>query len=317
MRGPPTVAGMAPEELRARLRDPGVAIDLGACAARFRTGYPGFAPAMRALYGAFPIEADESFADATVSLEVQRTVVGSRLARLIVDGESPFDPMPLSMHPALVEWGLNWTIAYRSHAWLMLHAGVVARGDRALLMPAYSGVGKSTLTAALMCHGYRLISDEFCAIDPHDGTVMPLLRPVCLKNDSIDRVVERWPGLSTGPRIAGTRKGTVLHVAPNAMSVAARKRPAQPEFVVFPRYGAAEAPALEPIASTRAFVKLSGNSFNYALLGETGFLALTNLVAQCRSYQLRYSRFEDAFDLIDALFAETEVAAPPIEPARR
>lgn len=317
MRGAPTVAGLALESLLERLRTDGVALDLGACVVRLRSSHRGFAHAIRTLYGAFPLEPDCGFADVSVSLHRRRALFGDGWVQLYVDGESPFQIVPLGMHLPLVEWGLNWTIAHRSHAWLMLHAGVVARGDRALLMPAYSGVGKSTLTAALMCHGYRLLSDEFCAIDPDTGSVSPLLRPICLKNESIDRIAERWPERPIGPRTEGTHKGTVAHLAPSPASVAARKRMARPEFVVFPQYRAGAAAALEPVASTRAFIKLSGNAFNYSLLGEAGFVALTNLLAQCRVYELRYSSFDEALERIDALFAETGVVAQSTEAARR
>lgn len=316
MRGAPTVAGLALEPLLERLSASGVALDLGACTVRFRASHRAFAHALRTLYGAFPIEPDSGFADVTVALHVRRAPFG-RWARLCIDGEWPFQDLPLAMHLPLVEWGLNWTIAHRAHAWLLLHAGVVARGDRALLMPAFSGVGKSTLTAALMCHGYRLLSDEFCPIDPATGSVSPLLRPVCLKNDSIDRIAERWPERPIGPRTAGTHKGTIAHLAPSPASVSARKRPARPEFIVFPRYQAGETSVLEPVTTQRAFVKLSGNAFNYSLLGEAGFVALTNLLGQCRIYELRYSNFDEAFERIDALFAETEAVPLTAEAARR
>lgn len=317
MRAAPTVADIPFESLLERLAGAGVALDLGACAARFRSTHRAFGESMRTLYGAFPIEPDSGFADVTVSLHVRRALLGPGWAQIFVDGESPFRILPAAMHLPLVEWGLNWTIAHRLHAWLVLHAGVIARGDRALLMPAFSGVGKSTLTAALMCHGYRLLSDEFCALDPATGSLMPVLRPVCLKNDSIDRIAARWPERPIGPPTAGTHKGTVAHLAPTAESVAARKRSARPEFVVFPRYQAGAPALFEPVDAARAFVKLSGNAFNYSLLGEAGFVALTNLLAQCRIYELRYSNFDEAFGHIDSLFAESGVVALPPEPARR
>lgn len=312
-----TVAGLAHGALCEHLAGPGVALDLGACSVRFRSAYRGFAHALRTLYGAFPVEPESGFCDVTVLLRTRRALRGGAWAQFFVDGESSFQTVPVAMHLPLVEWGLNWTIAHRLHAWLVLHAGVVARGDRALLMPAFSGVGKSTLTAALMCHGYRLLSDEFCAIDPASGSITPVLRPVCLKNDSIDRIAARWPERPIGPRIHGTHKGTIAHVAPTPASVEARGRSARPEFVVFPRWQAGAPAALEPVAAPRAFVKLSGNAFNYSLLGEAGFVALTNLLTQCRVYELRYSSFDEAFERIDALFAETAVVAPPGEPVRR
>ncbi|MDT3677846.1 MAG: HprK-related kinase A [Burkholderiaceae bacterium] len=317
MRGVPTVGGLALEPLLERLRGPGVSLDFGACVARFRSTHRGFARSMQTLYGAFPIEPDSGFADVTVYLRARRALFGPGWVELVVDGELPFESQADALHLPLLEWGLNWTIAHRSHAWLLLHSGVVARGDRALLMPAFSGVGKSTLTAALMCHGYRLLSDEFCPIDPVSGSIYPLLRPICLKNASIDVIGRRWPERAMGPRTGGTHKGTVAHLAPTPPSVLARKRPARPEFVVFPRYSPGQPPSLEPVPATRAFVKLSGNAFNYSLLGEAGFVALTNLLAQCRIYELHYSSFDEAFEHIDALFAESEAVSLSMEPARR
>lgn len=303
----PTVASLPPEALRQQLREPGVALDLGACTVRFRARHHDFSEAMRILYGAFPIEPESGFADVSIELRARRRGFGACWAELLIDGESPLESLPLPMFMPLVEWGLNWTIAHRAHAWMILHAGVVAREDRALLIPAFSGAGKSTLTAGLMCNGYRLLSDEFCAIDPAVGHVMPLLRPVCLKNDSIELIARRWPGSPIGPVTVGTRKGTVAHLAPSAASVAARTQPARPEFVVFPRYRPGKSARIEALSAPQAFIELSGNAFNYALLGETAFVALTNLLSHCRFYELTYPDLDNAFALIDALFAERPV----------
>ena len=136
MRGEPTIAELGVEALLDRLRGPGVRLDLGACSVRFRSDYRGLAEAMRSLYGPFPPESDAGFADVTLALRVRRTLIGRRLAQLIIDGESPFQILPIAMHLPLLEWGLNWTIAHRSHAWLMLHAGVVARGVALIAMVA-------------------------------------------------------------------------------------------------------------------------------------------------------------------------------------
>lgn len=305
----PSVASLPPDALRQQLCGPGVAIDLGACTVRFRSRYRGFWEVMRILYGAFPIEPESGFADISIELRTRRRGFTGRWADLLIDGESPLEALPLDMFLPLVEWGLNWTIAHRAHAWMILHAGVVARNDRALLIPAVSGAGKSTLTAGLMCNGYRLLSDEFCAIDPAAGDVMPLLRPICLKNDSIELIGRRWPGAPIGPSTPGTRKGTVAHLAPSAGSVSARTQPARPEFVIFPRFRPGKAAKIEAVPTPRAFVELSGNAFNYALLGETAFVALTNLLSHCRFYEVTYPDLDDAFALIDALFAERRVTA--------
>lgn len=59
---------------------------------------------------------------------------------------------------------------------LPLHASAVAVDGRALLLSGDSGMGKSTLAAALAGRGYRLVADDVCAAEVGaDGT--PLIRP--------------------------------------------------------------------------------------------------------------------------------------------
>ena len=71
----------------------------------------------------------------------------------MADGRKPFWPLPAAhMLPAL-EWGINWCIATRSNHLLMLHSAVVERGGAAILFPAWSGHGKSTLCTALVHFG--------------------------------------------------------------------------------------------------------------------------------------------------------------------
>jgi predicted ATPase len=46
----------------------------------------------------------------------------------------------------------------------MLHAAVVEKNGKALILPALPGSGKSTLSAALAMNGWRFLSDEFTMI---------------------------------------------------------------------------------------------------------------------------------------------------------
>lgn len=61
--------------------------------------------------------------------------------------------------------------------WTFVHAGVVAIDGRALILPARSWGGKSTLVAALLRAGASYSSDEFAVLD-RDGHVHPYARPL-------------------------------------------------------------------------------------------------------------------------------------------
>jgi hypothetical protein len=64
---------------------------------------------------------------------------------------------------------------------LFLHAAAVEWHGIAVVLAADSGSGKSTTTWALMHHGFRYLSDELAAIDPHTLEVSAYPHALCLK----------------------------------------------------------------------------------------------------------------------------------------
>ena len=68
--------------------------------------------------------------------------------------------------------------------YIVLHAGVVSREGRAIVMYGQSGFGKTTLTLELLRRGYGFMSDEFCPIRLSDFLIEPFERLVGLKRSS-------------------------------------------------------------------------------------------------------------------------------------
>lgn len=293
-------------ELADRLLGPGVALDFGAARARIGGDAPGLADVLASVYRNFPLDEPAGIFDVTARL---RRANGLRRylwpqVELVIDGGSVFAPFPADTHLPLLEWGMNFHLAQRLGFHLLLHAGVVERDGRAVILPALPGSGKSTLTAALATRGFRLLSDEFGVVRFSDGMMLPLLRPVALKNESIDVIARFAPDAHIGPRFPKTRKGTVAHLAPDADAVARRHEPAQPALVVFPRYDARVELQVEPEKPSRAFGRLAVNSFNYEMLGSAAFDAVARLLGSCRVYSLAYRDLERAVDAICDLLAD-------------
>jgi HprK-related kinase A len=303
---PTRIADLGAADLRGRLAGPGLALDFGFASARVRSDAPGLDAAIGRVYAEFPVLAPDGFFDVTASVIRARGL--RRFARpqvdFFVDGELPFEPFPADTHLPLLEWGLNWCIAQRSNTHLLLHAGVVEKHGLAIVLPALPGSGKSTLVAALCARGYRLLSDEFGVVRLSDGMLLPLLKPVALKDASIDVIRRFDPSAALGPVFPKTRKGDVAHLAPPAASTARRHEPAAPALILFPQFAAGEALALEPLPKSRAFTKISANSFNYGLLGRRAFDALGRIVERCDVYRLTYGDLDEAIGAIDELAAE-------------
>ncbi|MEN3746713.1 hypothetical protein TPR58_06015 [Sphingomonas sp. HF-S3] len=81
---------------------------------------------------------------------------------------------------------------------LPLHASGIDIGGRVLLISGNSGAGKSTLAAAFAGRGYRLLSDDLCAldVDGHPGPrILPAFPRVKLWRDSARQLAIATGGL--------------------------------------------------------------------------------------------------------------------------
>jgi HprK-related kinase A len=218
-----------------------------------------------------------------------------------VDGRRPFEAQPLENAFPMYEWGLNWCIATTAHRYLMLHAGSVAFGDHAMILPGMPGSGKSTLSAALHLGGARLLSDEFGLVLPESGAMLAMPRGIPLKNASIEAILEFDPKAPLGPTYPKTRKGRVRHLRPDPASQGRADVPARPRWLVFPHYQAGASEALSPLARHEAFRRLAFNCFNYKLLGETAFRAISTIVHEVDCFSMTFSRLDRATALLRGL----------------
>ena len=290
-------------ELLRQARAEGFCFTSGPFRIQLRTPLRALVSTFQQLYGELPLEPPRGIRD--FHLEVA-PVPGIRRwwrpqAYFYLDGQRPFEPYPLAHAFPLFEWGLNYSMALRAHQYCLLHSAVVERQGHALVLPAMPGSGKSTLCAALMLKGWRLLSDEFGIVLPNSGQLLPMPRAIPLKNASIE-VIRRFSSQGRlGPLFAGTRKGDVAHLAPTAISLQRQHEEAAPRWILFPRYRQGSATRLRPLARSQAFLRLSNNAFNYHLLGETAFVALTRMVQACQCYSFEYSNLDEAVEVLGAL----------------
>lgn len=297
------VADLSAQELSQRLAGPGLRLRTGPFVSRIRTRLPVVARGIAVHYAAHPVEDSAGFADFHVQLaapgNIRRWLQPQVLFRL--DGESPFKPLPANQAFPMMEWGLNWCVSNLCHQYLTIHAAVVEKAGRALLLPAPPGSGKSTLCAGLVNRGWRLLSDELALIDPTSGKLTPLPRPVSLKNESIELIRRFASEAAFTPPVHDTTKGTVAHMRPPAQSVACAGNAVPAGWVVLPRYVAGAPATLTPLARGRALMQLADNAFNYGLHGDRGFQALADLIEASACYEFSYSRLDEAIDIFDGL----------------
>jgi HprK-related kinase A len=294
-------------------------IRIGPFRVRVRTPVPALRSELETLYADFPnTDPCGGFADFHVTLGRVARLQSWLRPRVVFehDGIEPFRSMRADEALLLFEGGLNWTIAENANFFLVIHAAAIERDNRVAILPAPSGAGKSTLCAALVSHGWRLMSDELTLISLDDGMVTALARPISLKNEAIEAIAAIAPGSVFSTPILNTEKGTVAFLKPPAASVGRMSEPAPPAWIVEPRYTPQAGPRLARRGKADTFMALYDNTYNYHLFGQAGFEALAGLVDRCDCYSFAYSRLDDAVEAFTTLSTNSAEGAPESLPGR-
>lgn len=282
------VGEISPAEIRQRLEHSGLRLRVGPIVAEIRSSFAAVHSAIVLHYAAHEVADEHDFADFHVAVMpaqgLRRWIRPTATFRF--ENAPAFQPLPAEQAFPLLEWGLNWCIATQCHQYLILHAAVLERHGRALILPAPPGAGKSTLCAALVARGWRLFSDELALIEIDGGRIVPLPRPISLKNESIAIIRDFWPAAAMSAVVHETLKGSVAHAQPPADCVRRLAQTALPGWVVLPRYTAGAPTRLSALSRGSAFMQLVDCAFNYNMHGRRGFEVLGGVidVSECREF---------------------------------
>jgi hypothetical protein len=184
---------------------------------------------------------------------------------------------------------------------LLLHAGTVASGRGAILLPGSSGAGKSTLVTALCLAGFQYLSDELAVVDSAYLVVRPIQKPICLKEGG-------WRILASTVDLPRTLRATradgqrVQYLRP--------PHPCPPEgalpigYVVTPLRRPGAGATLTPTSRTQALAELAKHSLNLPRHGPAGLELLAQVVERASCYRLTYDTPAEAVSVLSDLVGQ-------------
>src|SRR5215210_1128703 len=116
----------------------------------------------------------------------------------LIDGSPVTKGIDLDFALTLLEAQLRIHVGLRAPNRIFVHAGVVAHGGRAIVLPGLSLAGKTTLVVALIGAGATYYSDEFAVLDEH-GLVHPYAKSLSIREREqaqSDHDVESFGGIA-------------------------------------------------------------------------------------------------------------------------
>ncbi|MDO4551860.1 MAG: HprK-related kinase A [Planctomycetia bacterium] len=263
--------------------------------------------AVEFLYADYPSLPENSWVDFTLRVSPVgrfRWLRRNPEAQVFIGDFPPFPSFDQRISPAMLEWGMNWCIWLNVAHLIIFHAAMLEFKGNGLILAADSGEGKSTLAAGLSLAGWRLLSDELTLIDPDDtetvngglavAKMVPIPRPICLKNESIKIVRDMFPQAAFSHEYPDTGKGLVAHVKPTADSVHRAKQRVVPRWIIFPKYVKGASPTWTPWEKAEAFIRLGQHGDAYSVLGKKGFQTLADVISHCDCWRFEYGNLEDA-----------------------
>jgi HprK-related kinase A len=277
-------------------------IIIGPYTYQLQSRLPAISAGLAKLYPDFQLAQPGSFVDYNIT--VRHSGPAGRLrdrVEFLFDNHNLFGTIETHNAYAFMEWGMNWCVSIHANEYLKLHAAVVAKSGRAVLMPGVPGAGKSTLCAALGLSGWRVLSDEHALIPPGTSEVVPLPRPVSLKNASIPLIQAFSSNAVLGPTSGDTHKGIVAHMKADMAPDSHDTKPLPASTMVFPRYSAEDKQGLFRRSRSQSFILAAYHSFNYSLLGSAGFRAMVTLLDATECYDLVYQDLDWAITKLDHL----------------
>jgi hypothetical protein len=218
--------------------------------------------------------------------------------------------------PTLCHWGSCTEIVHFCEWWLFaeavaadthgcqLHGGALADEQGAILLLAPSGHGKTTLTLALMAHGFTPFTDDIILLDPQTLAIQPF--PRCFHVDAgTTQVIQQlsakegyhWPSLEC---LETENALAEMLYRPRQWGV-----PQVPCLIVFPEYRPGAALHLERLRPAQTWMLLINNLIVPPADAPSRFGTLRALVDRVQAYQMVHSDLDETITALERLMKGT------------
>jgi hypothetical protein len=184
----------------------------------------------------------------------------------------------------------------------VFHAAAIYNNDGVVLLSAGSGSGKSTLTAALMCSGKQLFSDDLGVLT-HDRKIRPTPGCIGLKEGSWDVIEQYYPAIFELATHCRQDEKIVKYLPPSSLPTSSQLENGElVKAIVFPSYSSDHDSKLIPLSTADALVKITDAGYHTKQsLNHESVANLIGWMKEIPAYELPVNDLKEAVNLVETL----------------
>lgn len=216
----------------------------------------------------------------------------------LVAAESP------SLALSTLAWHVNRQVVATNRHLVLVHAAAAERDGLGVVLAGAMEAGKTTLVAGLVRHGWRYLTDEIVAIEPHSGVIRPYPKPLSVDPGSFDVLADLRPDVEPGvePFLRGQ-----WQVDPHSIRTDAVAGPTEVRVVIVTRYVGGGATRIEPLPRREMLLELIEQTFHFHAAGARNVTALAAVLGGARCYRLQVGKLDAACRLIERVRADRDL----------
>ena len=234
-----------------------------------------------------------------------------RTVQIRINGRIRYRQVPIAELGPYLEWIINSLVVRASWAqdrYCLLHAAVVVKGRKGILISGRSGSGKSSLSLALLYrHGYQYLTDEIACWDTQTKKIVAYPKAIMLKERGFLRFQQTYPKLQTHMWDSKRFSQKVCFFNPTNKSPSRVRKTATIHMVIFPRYRERERIRVAPLPKAQAILRLQKERFDSAGFGQGDFDTLSGLLSDASVSKVLYHNVFEAADRIDELVQQRSI----------
>jgi len=232
----------------------------------------------------------------TKVIDAELDVISNSDVYLIVKDGVVVEQTESKSYTALMVFHHIVDLASKSNNWLaILHAAGVSWKGHSIIFPALGGSGKTTLTAALIKHGFDYINDDVIPLIRDTGELIHLPISLSIKSGSWPLLQSLYPDLEL-LEVFGSQERRIKYLAPPVNS---SEQAIYAKNIILLNYKAGVTAKLESVSPALALQAIiEGESLLRLPLKKEDIAALIKWIKPLGCYCLTYDKLEPTVDLL-------------------